>query len=157
MLVNSIHLYLWLYFLSLFLSSYCFISFYTVLVTYFLKKCYFSHLIFLCIIVWNLYPLTELLTYKITDTALKNNLFFRKLNVELICMHTKLLQLCPTLCTPMDCNPPAPLSMEILQARILKLVAMPPSRGSLDSGIKPGLLGLLHWQMGSLPLAPSGI
>ena len=40
-------------------------------------------------------------------------------------------QLCPTLCNPMDytaCQ--APLSLEILQARILEWVAMPSSRGS---------------------------
>ena len=35
-------------------------------------------------------------------------------------------QLCPTLCDPMDYSP---LSMEILQARILAWVAMPSSRG----------------------------
>ena len=45
-------------------------------------------------------------------------------------MHAKLLQSCSTFCDPMDCSPPAPLSMEILQARILEWVAMPSSRGS---------------------------
>ena len=39
-------------------------------------------------------------------------------------------QSCPTLCKPMDYSPPAPLSMGILQARILECVAMPSSRGS---------------------------
>ena len=39
-------------------------------------------------------------------------------------------KLCPTLCDPMTCSPPAPLSMGTLQARILELVAMPSSRGS---------------------------
>ena len=39
-------------------------------------------------------------------------------------------QLYLTLCNPMDCNPQAPLSMGILQARILGWVAMPSSRGS---------------------------
>jgi len=39
-------------------------------------------------------------------------------------------QLCSTLCNPMDCSLPAPLSMGILQARILEWVAMPSSRGS---------------------------
>ena len=39
-------------------------------------------------------------------------------------------QLCPILCDPMDYTRQAPLSMGILQARILEWVAMPSSRGS---------------------------
>ena len=39
-------------------------------------------------------------------------------------------QLCPTLCDPRNCSPPGPLSMGILQARILEWVAMPSSMGS---------------------------
>ena len=39
-------------------------------------------------------------------------------------------QLCLTLCNPMDWSRPAPLSMGILQARILQRVAMPSSRQS---------------------------
>ena len=27
-----------------------------------------------------------------------------------VCVHAKSLQLCPTLCGPMNCSPPAPLS-----------------------------------------------
>ena len=33
---------------------------------------------------------------------------------------------------------------------------MPSSRGSSNTGIELNLLCLLHWQMGSLPLAPPG-
>ena len=43
-------------------------------------------------------------------------------------MLSRLLYL--TLCDPMDCTPQAPVSMGILQARILEWVAMPSSRGS---------------------------
>ena len=43
----------------------------------------------------------------------------------------------------------APLSVRILQARILEWVTMPPP-GDLP------ILRLLHWQAGSLPLVPSG-
>ena len=51
----------------------------------------------------------------------------------------------------------APLSMGILQARILGWVAMPSFRGSsCPRNQKPRLLCLLHWQAGSLPLAPPG-
>ena len=41
------------------------------------------------------------------------------------CMWAKLLQLCPTLCHPMDCSPPGSSVHSILQARILEWVAMP--------------------------------
>ena len=44
--------------------------------------------------------------------------------------HAKLLQLCPTLCDLMDIARQAPLSMGILQARILEWVAVLSSRGS---------------------------
>ena len=49
--------------------------------------------------------------------------------------------------------------MGILQARILEWVAMPSSRGSSqprDQTQISCLLCFLHWQMGSLPLAPPG-
>ena len=35
-------------------------------------------------------------------------------------------------------------------------VGCPPPRDLPNPGIKPLLLGLLHWQAGSLPLAPPG-
>ena len=44
------------------------------------------------------------------------------------CMHAKLLQLCLTLCNPMDCSPPGSSVHRILQARILEWVVMPSSR-----------------------------
>ena len=49
----------------------------------------------------------------------------------------KLLQWCPTLCDPMDCSPPDSSVHGILQARILKWVAMPSSRGSSQARIEP--------------------
>ena len=44
-------------------------------------------------------------------------------------LHAKSLQSCLTLCDPMDYSPPGSVR-EILQARMLKWVAMPSSRGS---------------------------
>ena len=41
-----------------------------------------------------------------------------------------LAQSCPSLCDPLDCSPPGSSVDEILQARILEWVAMPPSKGS---------------------------
>ena len=55
------------------------------------------------------------------------------------------------------CNPGPPGSSVhgILQARILEWVAMPSSRGIFPTqGLNPRLLHLIHWQTGSLPLAP---
>ena len=47
-------------------------------------------------------------------------------------MPAKLLQLCPTLCDPMDCNTPGYSVHRILQARILKWDAISFSRGSFE-------------------------
>ena len=69
----------------------------------------------------------------------------------------KSLQLCPTLCDPMDYSPPVSSVHAILRARILGWVAMPSTRGSFWPRDRiPSLLDLLHWQAGSLPLAPPG-
>ena len=45
-------------------------------------------------------------------------------------MKALVTQLCPALCDPMDCNPPASFVREISQARILEWLAMPSSTGS---------------------------
>ena len=45
-------------------------------------------------------------------------------------VHANSLQLCLTLCDPMDCSPPGFSIHRILQARILEWVAMLSSRGS---------------------------
>ena len=73
-----------------------------------------------------------------------------------MCLHAKSLQLCPTLCDPLDCNLPGSSVLGILQARILEWVAMPSSRRSSQPRDNPCLLSLLHWQAGSLPPAPPG-
>jgi len=46
--------------------------------------------------------------------------------VQKMCMHAKLLQLCPALCHPMDHRPPGSSSHGLLQARILQWVSCPP-------------------------------
>ena len=50
--------------------------------------------------------------------------------VPCACMHTKWLQLCPTLCDLRDCSPPGFSVHGILQARILEWVALTSSRRS---------------------------
>ena len=64
-------------------------------------------------------------------------------------------QSCLTLCNPVDCSPPGSFVHGILQTRILEWVAISFSRGSSQSRITPCLLHLLHWQAGSLLLAPT--
>ena len=52
------------------------------------------------------------------------------LYTEAVFMHAKLLQLCWTLCNPMDCSLLGSSVLEILQAKILEWVAMPFPRES---------------------------
>ena len=70
-----------------------------------------------------------------------------------VCVCVKLLQLCLTLCDPVDCSLPGSSVRGILQARILEWLAMPSSRIFPIQGSKCPLC-LLHWQGGSLPLLP---
>ena len=57
----------------------------------------------------------------------------------------------------MDYNLPGSSVHRILQERILEWDAMPYSRGCFQRrGQTSGLLHLLHWQAGCLPLAPPG-
>ena len=73
------------------------------------------------------------------------------------CVCVKSLQLCPTLCDPMDHSPPRYYVHGILQGGILEWISAPFSRGSSwprDQTLR--LLRLLHWQAGSLPLVPPG-
>ena len=72
--------------------------------------------------VWGLF-------HKGTDSIPKNTAFVT-LSLFIVCMHAKSLQLCLTLCDPMDCSPPGSSVQGILQARIPECVAMPFSRGS---------------------------
>ena len=61
-----------------------------------------------------------------------------------------------TLCKPMDCIPLGSSVHGILQARLLEWVAMPASGDFQTQGSNLNLLCLLHWQLGSSPLAPPG-
>ena len=57
----------------------------------------------------------------------------------------------------MNCSPPGSFVQRILQARILKWVAIPSLLGILlTQGPNPCLLCLLYWQVGSLRLAQPG-
>ena len=70
-------------------------------------------------------------------------------------MHAKSLQLCLTLCDPLDYNLPGSSVHGISQARMLVWVAISFSREIfMTQGLNPCLLCLLHWQVDSLPPAP---
>ena len=56
------------------------------------------------------------------------------------CTCAKSLQLCQTLCNPMDCSPPGSSVHEILQARILEWVACPPPGDLPNPGMEPASL-----------------
>ena len=72
-------------------------------------------------------------------------------------MHAKLLQSCPAVCDPVGCNPLGNSVQRILQASILEWVAIASSRGSSQHRDRTLIsLCFLHWQVGSLLLAPLG-
>ena len=82
--------------------------------------------------------------------------FFLSLgNIFLVCM-LKALQLCPTLCDPMDYSPPGSSVHGILQAKILEWVSIFSSRGYSWPRIELVSLMSSALQMGSLPLGPPG-
>ena len=65
----------------------------------------------------------------------------------------KLLQLCLTLCNPMDCSPPGSSVYGILQTRILEWVNISYYREYFQPRDQTHIsLCLLHWQAGSSPL-----
>ena len=72
-------------------------------------------------------------------------------NVKLSLKAVLVTHSCPPLCDPMDYSPPRSSGHGILQARILKWVAIPFSRDLPDQGIKPGSPAL---QPDSLPSEP---
>ena len=73
------------------------------------------------------------------------------------CMHAKWLHSCPTLCDPMDWSPQGSSVHWIFQARTLKVGCHVLLQGIFfTQGSNLHLLCLLHWQVGSLPVAPPG-
>ena len=79
--------------------------------------------------------------------------------ISIACMHARWLQLCPTLCDPMDYSPLGSSSVQ----------GDSPGKNTglgchallqeifLTQGLNPPLLHLLHWQVDCLPLVPSYI
>ena len=67
------------------------------------------------------------------------------------------LQLYPTLCGPMDCSPPGSSVHGDSPGKNTEVSCHALLKGIFPTqGLNPCLLCLLHWQVGSLPLAPPG-
>ena len=64
----------------------------------------------------------------ISLTTLLYHIFILSLKIKQVCAES--LQLCLTLCNPIDCSPPVYSVHGILQARILEWVAIPFSMGT---------------------------
>ena len=78
---------------------------------------------------------------------------------HIACIETccaQLLQLCLTLCHPVDCRPPGSSVHGNLLARILEWVPMPTSRGSSHPATEPASPKFPALQADSLPPEPSG-
>ena len=76
------------------------------------------------------------------------------LSTRALSAHCSATQLCPTeVCYCMGFSPPGSSVPGILQARALERLPCPPP-GDLPD---PGTFCLLHWQVGSSPLAPPSI
>ena len=58
-----------------------------------------------------------------------------------VCVCVLVVQLCPTLCDPMDCSLPGSSVCRILQARILEWVAVPFPEDLPDPEIEPDIAG----------------
>ena len=65
-----------------------------------------------------------------------------------VCMHVKLLKLCPTLCNPMDYSLPDSSVHGIFQARILESATIPSSGDLPNPWIKPVSPGSPAWAGG---------
>ena len=77
--------------------------------------------------------------------------------VSLLLPHVcaKTLQLCPTLCNPMGCSLLGSSVHATLQAENTGVgCLLPPPGDPPDAGIESRLPCFLHWQAGSLALAP---
>ena len=70
-------------------------------------------------------------------------------------MQAKSLQSCLTLCDSMNCTHEAPLSMGFSRQAYWSKLPFPPPGDLPNPGIEL-VPCLLHWQAGSLPLAPPG-
>ena len=73
-----------------------------------------------------------------------------------VCVRANLLRVL-TLCDPMDYSQAGSSVHGFSRHEYWRALPCPPPEDLLDPGIEPtSTYGLLHWQAGSLPLAPPG-
>ena len=70
-----------------------------------------------------------------------------------MCVSVKSLQLCPTLCDPMDCSPQAPVSMGFSRQEYQNWLPFPPPGDLPNLGIEPVSLAAPAMQVDSLSLS----
>ena len=100
------------------------------------------------------YPINNVVT--LSDEQQRDPAIHTYIHILPYIAHAKLLHLCPTLCDPWTVAHPAPHTWNSPGKNTgvgchAFLQGIFPTQGS-----NPHLLGLLHWQAGSLPLAPPG-
>ena len=135
---------------------------------------FYLYILTLCVHILIVHWMMEIMIMMITDylkrlTHIKNPivLIFRfssfwniSTKTNALCtLCDKWLQLCPSLCDPMDCCPLGSSVHGILQARILECVHWSHAllQGNFPTqGLNLSILCLLHWQAGSLLLVPPG-
>ena len=68
-----------------------------------------------------------------------------------ICLYYLVAKLCLTLCNPMDCNPPGPLSMGFPRQEYCSELPSPPPGDLPDPGIEPASPSSSALQVDPLP------
>ena len=101
-------------------------------------------------------PDIEFADTSILDSPTSRILRNKHLILNHLCVHTKSLHLCPTPCDPKGYSPPGSSVMGFSGQEYWSGLPCPPPGDLPDPGIQRGLWCLLHWQAGSLPLAPPG-
>ena len=76
--------------------------------------------------------------------------------VACVCVSAESLSRAQLFATPWTVGRQAPLSMGFSRQEDWSGVPYPPPGDPPERGIQLSLLGFLHWQAGSLPLAPPG-
>ena len=94
---------------------------------------------------------------KLMDSIFYVTQYIQSIMISISHVPAKSLQSCPTLCNPMDCSLPAPLSMGFSRQEYWSGLPCPPPGDHPDPGIEPASLISLALAGGSLPLAPPGM
>ena len=92
-----------------------------------------------------------------TGHLLESGLFLSIMHFHSACVCAQSLYSCRFFVTLWTVARQVPLSLGFSRQEYWSGLPCPPLGDLADSGIKPMSLSLLHWQGGSLPLAPAGM